>query len=842
MIRFLLAMIGFVSLIFPALAADDPPFRLYERLKEITIKDQLLGDSEEDVQKFVARSVKDEKINKEVQPEDVKLALEKRPWEFCLAVEGRYGSCPDLYGKMKDTADRVSRSRVLGRDLLLIAQGYEMGIDGFMGEPLGILTKFPAILHIWQSGADHLFSPVKEMPMRAAPLPEEVNFSDLESQLNNLKADTPAAIWRYRYGLKAVKEQKEEGKEEECDGKKGSGELFKVHTQRWCEVESALKSIADALPKDLKKYDPPLEPDQVVIFPTKRLEGVPNATVWMTSKLVDGEIKSDAGLGWDLSLEPVLPGILPDDGAGNCMEEVKSKAYCDTVENKKILPGGLYPDPPPEPKTWQGVCALPLAKSGFLCRPLASPGCNEEIDRGSSGTNARAIILTRCLPENFKGPTGLTTTGPDLCKLGPWRSPTSSSESSVKDTSGEDADLKPDDCSGCVVDLYCGTCENDLSGTTKIKDDKGVIKICISSSIPRSVLPGTILHELVHAQQFCPLALGEKILDTNVTDCCAYEREGGMVECNALAEQGILERIGATVDECATASANISCQRFGSNANDEVCSPPPVAPGASSGQESKTEKFRKDLKKALEKEDERHPNSPSCQKLIDDLAKLEPRAAAMKEGLKFSCKPGCQTKYENTIGNNLCYLDQCTEESVEGSRLTPGRLPLTTGDQTFPWEACEAPDPKNGSALGIPAETATPLPSYGPRFLVQSLDSALCQISGMPPKSPPVLCSFLTSRSIDIPLKSYLDTAMGLQSQPKENTEYATGLQKMMQGVGTRIGTSILSDYLKRSLQSLTSLLQAVNTLTTQMEKIKFPLTACPRNAAQGNICSQLSQ
>ncbi|MDD4628099.1 MAG: hypothetical protein PHE68_01755 [Candidatus Peribacteraceae bacterium] len=858
MTRLLLAIIGMLSCALPALAAEDPSFKLYERMKEITAKDQLLGDSEEDVRTFVANVLKDAKDKKPLKAEDVKLALETRGWEFCIAREGLFGSCTDLYGRIQDTAARVSRFRTLGRDLLSIAQGYEMGVDGLMGEPLGITTKFSAIVHIWQSGADHLFSPSRELLVRAAPLPDNMDFSTLEKNLKDLKEDATNVIWRYRYGLRAVQEQKEEGKAENCEDKKGNGELFKTRTQRWCDVERALQSVIGALPTDPAKYDPPIEPNQTVLFPTQPLEDVPNATVWMTAKIVDGKITGDAGLSWDIPIETVLPEILPDDGAGDCMAEVNNKDYCDMVKDKKILPGGLYPDPPPEPKTWQGICALPLSKGSYLCRPRQGGDCSEEVNRdAASGTapypgsssrssssergNPRAIVLSRCMPEAYKYPTAQRLPGPDICRLGTWRTAISSSSSSTnRDSAQKDPDLRPDECSGCAVDIYCQeTCPGNHTGMTTPKDANGVIQICLTSSYPKTSLPANLLHELTHAQQLCQLGAEEASAMNSVESCCTMEHDAYIVQCNIAAEEGILDKVHVSIDECASLMANTSCEiLYGKNA----CTPLPGSSGSSSSRgEDRSQKLKEALKKAWQEKDRLRPDAPSCEKLINDLGKLEPRAAAIKEGLKYSCKPGCQTKYENTIGNNLCYVDQCTEESVEGSRLTPGRMPLTAEDQTFPWDACEAPDPKNGAILGLPADTSTSLPSYNPRRLLQALDIAICQSNGMPPATPPVLCSFLSSRRLDAPLGDYLSNAIDLGTQPGESLTATAGLEEMAPSLGARIGTTMFSGYLKQSLNTLKDLLQAANGLMSQMEKVRFPLVACPRNATEGNICSQLN-
>ncbi|MDD5751051.1 MAG: hypothetical protein PHS73_00850 [Candidatus Peribacteraceae bacterium] len=841
---YLFFSIGFLLLGLAASAqAEQQSYNLYERLREQYLKEQYIEDSEEEVREFIARQLGEvpaaEGGTQSVSADDVKQVLEGSMSQFCSSKKQSFGSCENIANQIRSLASDLGRMRGLGRDLLATAIGYEMGTDGTVGGPMGITSEFPAIIHVWQSGADHLLSPVRESMIRGAIKPPEDALVDAFEAVKNKLQDEeektlPLIIWRYRYGLTQIK------REGGCEDKKGNGELFALQKQRWCDLEEALQEIVDALPTVPTEYDPPLKSGETLFFPIEPLDGVDHIFVWYFSRATPAGVTSDVGLSWDLAVEPALPGLLAPDDAEDCEKEMKNKGYCKVVKEKQILPGGLYPDPPPEPKENQGVCTLPLGRNGYLCRPQQLPGCTEEIERtaqsssasagaGSTKPGPRSIVLTECKPEQFKEAAELSVTGPDFCRLGGWRTPVSSSNSasSVKDTAQRDEKMKPDGCSKCVVDFYCGSCKNGGGGYTDPIDQDGVIRICLSTSEPPGVLPYYALHELIHAQQYCQLPNGSVSEDLfgGAEKCCARERVAYLATANAMAEDGIFDHDPSALEEYANAGPNESCGGYGTNACAAV----------------DTNAVLKKIKEIIKKETKRlNPSPSSCEEFVNNLKTQDARVFAMQESLKKTAWPGCEVKYENTIGNNLCYVGQSIEESLEYSRLIPGRMTEGVQDESFPWDACATQDPKNGEVLPMPVISPVELPPYNPRLLLQSMDSALCQMSGLPPLSPPVLCGFNSTRRFNAPMEMHIiGFVAGLGNQQGEALGALNAAEGIGIGIANRLGTSITLPYMDRALQSLTALMTSANTLLTQVEDIRFPLSTCPRNAGEGNVCGQ---
>jgi hypothetical protein len=218
------------------------------------------------------------------------------------------------------------------------------------------------------------------------------------------------------------------------------------------------------------------------------------------------------------------------------------------------------------------------------------------------------------------------------------------------------------------------------------------------------------------------------------------------------------------------------------------------------------------------------------------------RILSMIEGMNGVCTPGCQTKYENTIGANLCYTGRCIEQSVEESRLIPGRMALSVQDESFPWDACANEDPRNGALIALPAISPPLAPPYNPRLLVESLDRALCQINGLPAFTPPIICLFDYQRRLMTPTESYATTTVSSGEQVQENVEPTAALQRITQGIATRIGTNLLTQYLAWAGRTLSETVRASNQLIRQMEQTKFPNVTCPRNAAEKpSFCSASS-
>jgi hypothetical protein len=216
--------------------------------------------------------------------------------------------------------------------------------------------------------------------------------------------------------------------------------------------------------------------------------------------------------------------------------------------------------------------------------------------------------------------------------------------------------------------------------------------------------------------------------------------------------------------------------------------------------------------------------------------KREGNAGSASSELPYEvCQPNQETEYRNTIGNTMCYVGQCVEQSLEAHRLIGGRSPFVPGDEAYPWDSCVQRDPEFATLLTPPPATTSWFPSYRPEELIRSLDSALCQTNGLPPQMPPVLCSFAPEHRIRLPLQTYLETAGQLANQAQEHATPTAGLQHLSEGLGARLGTSLYREYLLRAGHVLGEITSMTTDLFTSLAKMKFTREMCPRNGALEN-------
>ncbi|MDD5041125.1 MAG: hypothetical protein PHX87_00380 [Candidatus Peribacteraceae bacterium] len=816
--KHLFAPLGFVLLLLTATGVHAQSLgglQIYENMHSVTLKEVALEGVDEQIINYVVQLADQENMIPKGKTaadmkEAVKAAFETRLDDFCEKYAVTYDACPQTYQMFRDWGRDIIETRTLSTDLLHIATGYETGVMGGMGDIFTIAERTLTIRNLWRSQDDALLTPEVFPLIRAVPRPDSITdgmFDDLGAEL---KKYVPNAVWRYRYGIAAFDK-------EPCRETQGSTELFEAIEERSCAVEEKLRALRDALPAAVSEFDPMLQRGEIVIFPLRRLDDPAHVIVWMMAENVNGEVVRDVGLGWDLMLESVPIGIL---GGAPCDTDKLGEAYCTVVDNYMVRPGGRYEDPPKEPGADEGgLCQLPFARDGYLCRPMRPDRCNAEIP----DKDPKSIVLAECKPTQAKQPVAITASGPDVCRTGWWRIPLHPEEMS-KDTAEEDPDLRPGHCSNCVVDIVCSESCGGIDGfdsETQLKDENGIIKICLSRKNHPSLLASGLIHELIHAQQLCPLRREDTTIDDET--CCALEAEAYRASCRILDTNGILERANVSIDECIGAGANKSCERYGKT----ICS------------SLDTETIWNKLMAIAQKDTSSYL---SCDELVSDMANKEPIAAAMKEGMNGACTPGCQTKYENTIGNNLCYVGQCIEQSIEQSRVIPGRMALVVGDESYPWDSCAVDDSQAGGLITLPAVSPPLTPAYNPRLLVESLDRALCQLNGLPAQTPPILCQFNYQRRLNIPTSDYVSTALSFAAQIEENDIPTMQLQRMTQSIAARIGSSLLTRYLSWAGSALSDTLRTANQLLNSMEKTQFPLETCPRQAVEKpDFCSASS-
>ncbi|MBI3336967.1 hypothetical protein HYZ98_05410 [Candidatus Peregrinibacteria bacterium] len=192
------------------------------------------------------------------------------------------------------------------------------------------------------------------------------------------------------------------------------------------------------------------------------------------------------------------------------------------------------------------------------------------------------------------------------------------------------------------------------------------------------------------------------------------------------------------------------------------------------------------------------------------------------------CDPREQVLYRNTIGNNACYIGACIEGSLEYHRLTSGQNTFVVEGQSYPWESRIQPEPVRTPILQIPPITQTTIPRYRPQLLIQKLDAALCQINGLPPRTPPALCLFDIRRALSYPGTDYQPLIQRLLMQGKEQHEPIKGLELTGAAIGTRIATSLYANYLRATTRSLADIIHIASTLLSSIKETEFPVAMCP--------------
>jgi|GEM_PF-1092397 len=796
----------------------------YNHIRAITLYEKVGNEVELLIEHFIPQVMRLQ-WDWDIQQKDIDQAIRKEYENLCAkeTEETRkdmtYSECFELAREIRALAERESWTRALGRDLQILATGYEVKMSGYTSRVNDLSTQVTKIGKIWQSGIDKMTNPVKQRTIR------EANWSDyltqdeqeeieteigsalmelIEQDSETSKQEVPtntaildkyfAAGWRYRHGLEEFSDRYDI-----CNPNgDGDGTELELVNKRWCELEEALKKLKEKLPEE---WEPPIAPSEQVIFNPlipKSGGNVPYAEIYMAEDTGrepfgdGGEIPiniwahdDDVGLIWKRPIEPVLPALI-------------------SLAGEPIL-GGEYPEPPPIPEPGEGICSHPIGARGYLCRKIPNTRCpypEEDDDRYDVRQPLEITIKLSACENKLSPPQTIreTESGPNICTQGGWRDPTGEDG----DTPGEDRNLVPDECSNCVADLYCGNCP--MGGETYKKNENGRIPICITNSLPFK-RKYVIIHELVHAQQLCNKPPGAEFnTNTDLKSCCSVEYYPHIISCKAMADDDLLQDIDVTIEECAYMLSGFSCAQ-----DHNACV---------SG--TYEQQYFESLKEVIRAGDD----EPSCQQSLEDL---DARALSIKETLKRSCRPGCTVKYENTIGNNLCYLGQCIEESVEEHRLIPGNMPFTTGDQRAPWDSCEAPDSQIAALTTVPPQTPSKIPTYNPRQILQNVETAICQLNGYPRLAPPVLCATSSTRRIGLPLEGYSDTIENLISLQREAMAQAASMETSLGNIATRLGTEIRNTYLNKAIKELADVVGAARKIVEQIGTVPMTKTMCPR-------------
>lgn len=821
MMRYLLPSAGIALMLLPATATAKP---LYETIRGTV---QWEYDSpQETVKAFLAKAFV---ANPSLSPDDIATSNDSTSFRSSVCSSRKLDdeSCEQLRKEIRAAVLREERVRALGRDLQLIAGGYEMPIGDHPSRILSIFPKFQSIVRVWQSSNDWLSTPIAERRMRAGPAFTDLAKSELKTlqehldKLNDNDSNQPehltAAVWRYQFGLFGLV-----NREGTCDPamEKGDGTELQYQHARWCTIEEDLQKIFQKVRASLT-FDPPLGFGEIVLLPPWRSDK--GIILWMFAS--KNPFEEDIGLEWELPVEPILPSL-------DC--SASTPAEGNTVCIRQGIFGGTYPLPPSEPSSTDTLgaelCALPFSAEGYLCRPLDTQRCpaNESSSSSSSLSEEKknAISLTHCNSQNIAAGFRVahTESGPNACMIGGWRSdPPLIDNKPVKDTTKRDEKITtPFDCGNCAVDIYCNgagepeqNCSEDYA-VTYPKDRNGVIPICLPAGGESANVTYLLLHELIHAQQWCEGASTY----SNLKDCCATEKPAYLAQCNAIAEDGNFAGTDITIEHCANILVNFSCERFGG-----FCTK--GTPANATEREQWLQELQNETKKIFEASKQNIAGLPTkCEDVVNNM---DARVRSIINSLPHACSPACKARYENTIGNNVCYVAQCIEMSLENQRILPGRMTFTGGDEAFPWDAKTAADPLIGDVLTIPPLPETSFPAYRPAQLAADLDLALCQQNGQPLLFPPSRCDFNTNKQLGLAPESYFQLGFGITDQVAQRAESTLGLRTLGQAVGRRIGARLLADYLTHAGEAFRELIGDANLLTGKIGKIKFPKEMCPR-------------
>lgn len=880
-----IASIGLALLLLaPAGAAAQT--NLYDLMRTITDQELLQSKEgaikvEKPVRDFVAAIFR----NQGVTSQDVELAVSNSP-RFCSNRKQDIFACVQLREPIRELAERESRIRALGRDLQIIATGSEAPAQDFATDQLNLPLRSQGILRIWRAGTDNtairssgaLVRTVELLPTLTPDQEQNLTpdqqfdrealrdalqaFADHLAELRTGTDDLEqfhGAVWRYQHGLRHVQ------------GRAGpdylplqSGSLLSVPEwqflgARWDQLEEDMEYIKILMP-DPNALTPPLKEGEVVMFylseDARAIFDAMNVAPWMTYEKSDPDFFiADIGLKWRTAVQPVLPSLCREQ-----IGQVRSGDECDPIlggttviaqsltaatraagdgtitstgagvflsasASGTIIPELLRPS---------GLCLGPLSRSGYLCRAM-SQGKGREACEELTVPDPNKVVLTRCQAD---GEVRETLSGPDVCSQYNWQ-------------------VTPQRAS-CQPQIDCSRSVNFADPRFPVRKVDGAIQIPLGqgSELPP---PYEGVKLLEHAFQICPLPEGTDLFDQpdpamQNASCCRQSRDAYTAACEAMAADGLFGT-GATVERfnvlgrplnartCADILADSACRARGYGVCQDTFTRTDTDQTVSQMRLVLLQQVRTQWQQRNQPVADVNPGYGSCTWIKDGVTddeqgdtRIEAWVRTVEQIGTEACIPGQTIEYQNTIGNNLCMLGTCVEESFERHRIAPGRQPFAVGDQAYPYDAC-IPLPKDGGTLtAIPPELSTAIPPYRPGLLAQTLDTALCQTIGLPSASPPARCAFNPARRLSLPLPSPVQNALDILDQDRESSAPAEGLSLMAEAVASRIGTELYRGYLEDSANNLSRITDAASRLLDRFSTVEFPSAMCPRNDPDGSV------
>lgn len=823
------------ALLAPSLAlAQTADIDLYDKFRKQVQKELVDTVTDEPIIQFLQGVYKERWA---LSADEVKAAIRQEVWKACTKEDSTIGTtfeCTQALENISVLATEEQALRTFGRDLQRVSAAQELPMSEIPGRPFHLATDLSGIINIWRAGTGSVQQSVTgSMLLRTRALTEDETSEILQvfDQMEErgiadmgLPDAVYGVVWRYQYGVRLVLGERNPRfpPPEEDDQSEEGGERQYMFRD-WQDDdngamgwETILKEIWDKLPKDSDDFDPPLSENEVAyfLFPDEiQAKMPPDMLLWArvggaTYEPGVGERDDlgDVGIAWKYPIEPFMPSLLS-------IEE-------DHLD-EPILGGRYPPEPARErssnddgspseagsktPIDGRGLCSMALGQRGYLCRRFTVE--SEELCPEGEGEDDEENVITLVSCTLEEKPT-LTVAGADVCREIEWKN-------------GEEVQR-------CNVEFTPGPCEGNLEATISPKEADGTIKICLDDSYDVTL---TYYQEtlLAQAQQICPMPPGNVFENLNDDEadalCCRMAGESRLVLCKRLYEDGVLKNadggslvidgLEITPQTCMEILRNDVCtERLG---RDVACpSTGPLNIDADA------------LEEAISGENPK--NLPDTYEQATNPDTMDARVAARVRTIERHipvCKPGAETGYKNTIGNNACFIGQCVEESLELHRLTGGRSPVTVGDGAFPHD-----DPEMGEALAtmlrsVPA-TNPPLPSYRPQMVLRMLEDALCQLQGMPASTPPHLCAFSTSRRLAVPLATGTQTVQSLVFSAQEQRDATLLVRQIAAALGSRIGTDMQGQYLRIGTRTLSEVVALANTLLNDMLTVHFPANMCP--------------
>lgn len=745
--------------------------------------------------------------------------------------EGSDAGCLGLVQNIQRMVTDEERVRKLGRDLQLIATSNELPVSDLPGRSQQFATDMRGLVNIWStdqnstsssssssstSTSSSSSSSSKAPPIRTVVIDQQTLQSlqaplqQLGNALNTLTTEKRiAAVWRYQYGVRLVaNNRKPDYPPPFIDGQSGNDTERQYLFARPPDIEAALQQIWNILLN--YPFQTPLQPNETALlqFPDDLLKSVlpDNVIVWARVDAVNAKNPQnqhplgDVGLQWRTPLDPVLPSLTGE------------------TSGEPIL-GGNYPPEPidtsqtvngnQKPVDGAGLCSDPTQQQGYLCRPFVLTNSADPCPGADSPDPTNISLITCRKP----GDQPNTLSGPDVCRDIGYQIP------------------QPFDVNTqCKVDISC-TCDNikDADARTYGKDANGVIKICINTDqkiIDHGGATYLLFHELHHAYQKCGSppakdtqnAYAGMNADQKNQACCAWEGEAYRAQCELEERDGVFAKtkpvngISLNAETCAELFTNDAC--IGDEAGSCYTSHP----------------YTTDVREAFFAAMKQNAAKPVTCAAATDQKTMDPRVKDLLDFVRQKddvCTPGQAAAYKNRIGNNMCFIGQCVEQSLELDRLTGAQSPATVGDESFPWN-----DPLTGKPLGNqlinPPLASSPLPLYRPELIMNELDQALCQLDGLPAKSPPILCAIQSGRQFQFPITDPATMAATIAKNLQDEQVASNNLLQLAPTIGARLGTNLYENYLRSASRSLSDVIGMAVKLFTEMTTVNFPVQMCP--------------